>query len=186
MHPQLQELADDFTAARERLRRLAAEMPAEGWTRRPAPDSWSPAECVEHLNLASRVFVPQLRDAIAEARVMGRPAPRRYRLGFIGWLLKRMTGPRARAKVKTGAAFVASSTAPPAELVAEFERLQDQQMELVRSADGLPIDRVRVTSPFNARLKYSAFAGLSILPGHQHRHLQQAERALAAASGQTG
>lgn len=184
MHPQLQELADDFTAARERLRRLAHGMPPDAWARRPAPESWSPAECVEHLNLTSRVFVPQLRDAIAEARVMGGAAPRRYPLGVLGWLLKRMTGPRGRVKVKTGASFVASSTAPPAELLAEFERLQDEQLELLRSADGLPIHRVRVTSPFDSRVKYNAFAGLSILPGHQHRHLQQAERAAAAAYGQ--
>lgn len=183
MHPQLQELAGQFTAARERLHRLAADVPAEGWARRPAPDSWSPAECVAHLNLTSRAFIPQLRDALREARGLGGSAPARYRMGVVGWLLRRMTGPGQGVKVKTTARFVPGSTAPAAELVAEFDALQDEQMELVRGADGVPIHRIRVTSPFNERLKYNAFAALSILPGHQHRHLEQAERAWAAASG---
>ena len=183
MHPQLQELADQFTTARERLHRMAAAVPAEGWTRRPSTDSWSPAECVAHLNLTSRVFIPQLRDAIREARGLGGSAPARYRRGVIGWLLWRMTGPGQGMKVKTAAKFIPEAAAPPAELVAEFDRLQDEQMELVRSADGLPIHRIRVTSPFDGRVKYNAFAALSILPNHQHRHLQQAEQAWAAASG---
>lgn len=183
MHPQLQELADQFTAARERLHRLASTVPAEGWTRRPAPDSWSPAECVAHLNLTSRMFIPQLRDATREARGLGGAAPARYRLGVIGWLLWRMTGEGQGGKVKTTAQFVPGATASPAELVAEFDALQDEQMEIVRGAEGLPLHRIRVTSPFNARVKYNAFAALSILPGHQHRHLAQAERAWAAASG---
>lgn len=180
MHPQLQDLDEQFTAARERLHRLAAALSAEEWTRRPAPDSWSPAECVAHLNLTSRTFIPQLRDALREARGMGSPAPARYPLGVIGWLLRRMTGPTKGVKVKTSAAFVPGSTAPPAELVAEFDALQEEQMALVRGAEGLPIHRIRVTSPFNARVKYNAFAALTILPGHQHRHLAQAERAAAS------
>jgi hypothetical protein len=183
MHPQLQELLDQFTSARERLHRLAAALPAEGWTQRPAPDSWSPAECVAHLNLTSRAFVTQLRDAVREARGVGGAAPARYRRGVVGWLLWKATGPGQGMKVPTAPKFVPQATAPAAELVAEFDRLQEEQMELVRSADGLPIHRIRVTSPFQARVKYNAFAALSILPNHQHRHLEQAERAWATVSG---
>ena len=184
MHPQLQELANQFTAARERLHQLAMVLPDEAWTQRPAPDSWSPAECVAHLNITSRVFITQLRDAIREARGVGGAAPSRYRRGVVGWLLWKSTGPGQGVKVKTTPKFVPGATAPPAELVAEFDRLQDEQLELVRAADGLPIHRIKVTSPFQERVKYNAFAALSILPNHQHRHLLQAERAWAAVSGQ--
>lgn len=183
MHPQLQEVADQFTSARERLHRLVAAVPPERFAERPTSGSWSPAECVAHLNLTSLVFIPQLRHAITQARALGGPPPSRYRRGLIGWLLWRMTGERQGMKVKTAASFVPTADAPVAELAAEFDRLQDEQMELARLADGLPIDRIKVTSPFDARVKYNAFAALSILPGHQHRHLDQAERAWASVSG---
>lgn len=184
MHPQLQAVADEFAAARERLHRLAATVPAEGWARRPSAQAWSPAECVAHLNLTSLAYIPQLRDGLGQARALGGAAPARYRRGLMGWLLTRMMRPGTGMKVKTTAAFVPTAAAPMAEIVAEFDRLQDEQVALVREADGLPIDRVRLASPFNDRVKYTMYAALTILANHQHRHLLQGERAWAAVSGQ--
>jgi hypothetical protein len=82
-----------------------------------------------------------------------------------------------RFKLKTTAPFVPSGDRSAGELAAEFERLQAEQIALTRASDGLPIDRVKIVSPFDARLRYSIFAALSILPRHQHRHLWQAEQA---------
>ena len=65
---------------------------------------------------------------------------------------------------------------PKAEVLAEFERLQEAQMEAVRGADGHPIDRVWVTSPFDSRLRYNLYSTFVILPTHQRRHVVQAER----------
>jgi hypothetical protein len=61
-------------------------------------------------------------------------------------------------------------------IIDEFSRLQAEQIACVREADGLPLGRVRITSPFDARLKYNLYACFTILPRHQHRHLWQAER----------
>jgi hypothetical protein len=47
----------------------------------------------------------------------------------------------------------------------------------VHEAEGLPLHRVKIVSPFNARVRYNLFSALSILPRHQHRHLWQAELA---------
>lgn len=183
MHPQLQAVADHYGSARERLHRLLATVPAERWAEHPPSGGWSPAECVAHLNLTSLAFIPELTRACEQARALGRPAPARYRRGLIGALLFRVTGPGKGMKVKTAASFVPNASVPAAQLVAEFDRLQDEQMALTRMADGLPIDRIKVPSPFDQRVKYNAYAALTILPNHQHRHLQQAEQAWAAVSG---
>jgi DinB superfamily len=182
MHPQLQAVIDQFATAEERLHRLVATVPAERFNERPAEGSWSPAECVAHLNLTSRAFIPILRNALEQARALGRPAPARYRRDLVGWLLWRMTGPRQGIKARTAASFVPDAGVPVHRLVAEFQALQREQVEIARRADGLPIDRIRTVSPFDARVRYNAWAALTILPGHQHRHLDQAERAWAAVS----
>lgn len=184
MHAQLQAVLDHFTSARERLHQLQTTVPADRWAQRPATDSWSPAECVAHLNITSRMFIPVLTQAVEQARALGGPPPARYRRGIIGALLYRVTGPGKGMKVKTAASFVPGAAGTAAELVAEFDRLQEAQMALVRSADGLPVHKVNVPSPFDARVKYNAYAAFTILPNHQHRHLLQAERAWAAVSGE--
>jgi DinB superfamily len=178
MNAQLQVLIEELGSARDRLHRLVTTVPEERWTERPAPESWSPAECVAHLNLTSVAFIPGLREAIARARATrSGPPPARYRHDLLGWMLWRSQKPGGGMKVKTTAAFIPESNVPRAELIAEFDRLQDEQMELVRRGDGLPLSRMKVASPFAPRMKYSVYSALALIPTHQHRHLLQAEKA---------
>jgi hypothetical protein len=186
MHPQLAALEAEFDAARARLHRLADALAPERWASRPTLESWSAAECVAHLNLTSRAYVPLLRDAFERARGAGEVGtPRRHRRDPVGWLLSISSGPlpaigRFRlGRVRTAPAFVPGGDLPMRAVVAEFDRLQDEQIGLLRAADGLLLGRIEIASPFDVRIHYNAFSVLMILPRHQHRHLGQAERAAA-------
>jgi hypothetical protein len=182
MQAQLEAIVAEFESALERIHVLQDRVPAAAWARRPAPERWSPAECVAHLNLTSAAFLPLLRKGLEEARRIGRAAPTRYRRDFFGWMIWRSLGTPGRFRTKTTAAFVPSGQRSASELVAEFGRLQAAQIACVREADGLPLQRVKLVSPFDARVRYNLYSALSILPRHQHRHLWQAEQ--AAGNGQ--
>jgi hypothetical protein len=182
MHPQLQRVADELAAAQARLHRLASAIPPEHWSRRPEPDRWSVAECVAHLNLTSAACQPLLEQAIARGRRLGGRPPARYRRDPIGWILWRLAGPPVKRRVKTTPPFVPRATASTAETVAEFDQWRKCQLNLLGRADGLPLGRIWITSPFDARLRYNTYACLTILPRHDHRHLWQAEQAWAALS----
>lgn len=180
MHPQLEEVRREYVAAHDRLHRLMEQVPDDVWQQRPEPGSWSAAECVAHLNLTAHHYRPVVTAAIEECRRWGDPAPARFRRDPIGWLLWRTAGPPVRMRARTTANFIPADTPPAADLVAEFDELQAEQLQWIAEADGLPIDRVRITSPYDARIRYNLFSCLTILPRHQHRHLWQAERAAAA------
>ena len=177
MHPQLAEIISEFTSASTRVRTLHRGLAPGAWSRRPTPESWSPGECVVHLNLTATAMLPLIRQGLEDARRLGRSSTGQYRRGMIGWLLWRTISSPGRFKATTIPAFVPSSDRPAQEVMAEFDRLQAEQIAVTREADGLPIDRVKMSSPFNARVRYNIFAALSILPRHQHRHLWQAEQA---------
>jgi hypothetical protein len=183
MNAQLQDVVDEFDRAQKRLHALAASTSEDRWSARPAEGRWSAGECVAHLNLTSAAMLPLLRAALDEARALGEPAPGRYRRDVKGWLLWLGSGARVRIPVKTSAPFVPGGAAPRDETLAEFDRLQEQQVNLVREADGLPLGKVKVVSPFDARVSYNAYAALTILSVHQLRHVAQAERAAAGHSG---
>ena len=177
VHPELDEIVREFQSASARLRALHGGLAADAWNRRPAPERWSPAECVAHLNLTSIAMLPLVREGLERARRSGGAAGVRYRRDVVGWLLWRAASSHGRFKAKTTPAFVPSGDRPFDQLVAEFEYLQAEQIAVTREADGLPIDRVKMVSPFNAKIRYNLFSALSILPRHQHRHLWQAEEA---------
>jgi DinB family protein len=186
MHEQLQAIVDEFDSAGTHLYFLGNTVPLDGWRRRPEPGRWSVGECVAHLNLTSLAYLPILDEALAEARRLSGPArvfQGRYRRDVAGWFLWKTMGPPVRVRVKTTAAFVPAGSEAPIQLIAEFERLQAEQIARVRNADGLPIDRIKIASPFNARVKYNLYACLTMLPRHQHRHLWQAEQAWLKVKG---
>lgn len=180
MHPQLSAIAQGLDAARGRLRSLHATVPADVWTHRPAPDRWSAAQCIAHLNLTSEAIVPLLQDALAEARARKERFVSRYRRNLAGWMAWRLVTPAGGLKTATPSPFVPSVTPPVECLLADFERLQSQMLACVQSADGLPLDRVTVVSPFHGRLRYNLYAAMTLVPRHQHRHLLQAERTAGA------
>lgn len=178
MDSQLQQVLDELDGASARLTQLRAEVPPDRWPTRADPARWSVSECVAHLNLSSAVMLPPLEAAVAEAGALPRGAGR-MRQGLLGWLLVQSVGPGFRGRMKTTPTLVPGATSTPEVLVEEFTRWQERIAGLVRGADGLPLGRVWVTSPVNARVRYTAFAGLRIISRHQHRHLQQAERVWA-------
>jgi hypothetical protein len=185
MRGQLATAVERFEEARRRLHRLAGALPEERWSARSVPTAWSVAECVAHLNLTSQAYLPLLREALDRARAIGGPAPARYRMDLVGRLVALAAGPMPRlggvhfGRSKTPPAFVPSGVLPRAHLLAEFDRLQDAQIAFATEADGLPLGAVKVSSPFDPRARYNLYSCFVILPRHQQRHLEQAERVWA-------
>jgi len=183
MQKQLRAIADSLDSAQSRLRRLSDKISDKDWSKRPGPNRWSAAECVEHLNLTSKAYVPPLRDAVSRARKSSDPPRKHYRRDPIGWLFSLMIGPiRGLGKlrvprVNTLPAFVPKPGRSRSETMSDFVRLQAELTAVIRSGDGLPLDSVKIVSPFGGRVKYSAYSALVIVARHQHRHIEQAEKA---------
>ena len=185
MQKQLAALVDSLDDAQGRLRRLSDDTPEKAWNNRPGPKRWSAADCVEHLNMTSRAYVPLLRDAIVEARQLDAPATTHYRRDTVGWFLSMMIGPMRHigkfriGRITTTADFVPKGGRSPGQLLSEFVRLQSELVTMIRSADGVPLDRVKIVSPFGGRMHYNAYSALVVVARHQHRHIDQAQQALA-------
>jgi hypothetical protein len=180
MAEQLDRIVAELRSAQARLHRLTQALPEEAWRRRPAPGRWSVAECVEHLNRTAEAFIPLLHAALELGRRVPAPAPRRLRRDPLGWLLSAiMAAPSVLARTRTTLPFDPSSSpmAEPAELLRRFDERQQELIACVEAGAGLPLDRLRVHSPFDPRIRYSLYSALVLLPRHQARHIAQAERA---------
>ena len=183
LQEQLAEVVQSLESAQSHLRRFTDKLPEQSWDRKPAADEWSAAECVEHLNLTSRAYIPLLRDSVASAGEARHSPTQHYRHDALGWFLSKMFGPLRHlgkfrvVRVKTTPPFVPKAGRSGPEILSDFVRLQTDLISLVRSADGLPIDSVKIVSPFGGRMRYSAYSAMVIVARHQHRHLEQAEEA---------
>jgi len=107
--PSLASIRDELDATTTRLHALVDTMDDSTWRARPGTDRWSAAECVEHLNMTSRAYLPILRDALRDGRARGlTQAGGSNRMDLMGWFLAKMLEPPVkRMRVTTSPARVA-------------------------------------------------------------------------------
>ena len=182
LHPQLAEVVFQFEDAQARLLKLEARTPDDKWNLRAQPDRWSIGECIAHLNLTSKAYIPLLREGFERDNRVHKP-PKRYRQDPLGWLTSLLVGEHrglaGRIRVKTLPRFVPPATLDREMVVAEFNTYQHELVMLSHWAEQRDLQTIRIVSPFNPLVSYNAYACLVMLPRHQHRHIGQAERVWA-------
>jgi hypothetical protein len=179
LSPGLASIRNDLAAASTRVHRLADPLDDDAWRRRPVAERWSVAECIEHLNMSSREIIPLLRAGLQDARQRGWTRPS-HRLDVLGWFLSRTLEPPPRNRFKTPEQFTPPSIEPKDAVLREWDTLQHHLDTILNDANGVALTKVRITSPFNARIRYNAYSALRITAAHQRRHLWQAETTAAA------
>lgn len=188
LHPMLKAVEKELAEATTRAATLVDRVDEGMFHRRPAADRWSIAECVVHLSLTTRAYLPLIDDALQIGRLMAVAGPRRFRRDFTGWLLCAMSEPPYRYRATTTERFVPDARGSRGDILADFVRLQQELTCRVYHAEGLDLTRLTIVSPFDGRLEYNLYSCFRILPTHQRRHLWQGERILdeiGALAGET-
>ncbi len=182
---QLEAIAADLEAASGRATNLMNALSTNQLTQAPAAAGWSVAQCLDHLRLTSEALYPLIDRALQAApRLQASPSVD-YRMDIFGRLLTWLLEPPSIFKSATAAAFEPPSSTAADRVLEKFLGSQDEILKRVRGADRLAIDKVKIHSPFNKRVRYNLFSAFQILNAHQRRHLRQAERVKAQLSGRS-
>ena len=176
MHSDIEStLADTRSATSQWLALVEGLSPAQAnW--RPAPDRWSIAQCMDHLNITTGLLIAPLSPAVMTARSRGALASGPFRYGFIArWFLKALA-PRGSRPVPAPKLFRPSSS--HLECTTVVSRVQEVQQAFIAvpaSADGLDLARIRIASPALALLRLPLGSWLLSTASHMLRHLNQAQ-----------
>lgn len=181
LHPQLAELVRQIDASATHARRLGGTGDAAAFARRDDESSWSAGECLVHLTLTTRAYLPIIDDALDAPDLATVKADHRYRRDVMGWLLCLMLEPPPRIRTSTRPLFEPAVVRDREAVVEEFVAQQDALAVRVRAGAGLDLGRMPITSPFNARLRYNLYSAFCAVLAHQRRHLWQADLALRSA-----
>jgi len=180
IQPQLAAVLGEYEAVTAAVRALAASVDDATFLRRPSPERWSAAECVEHLTLSNRLYYEMIRDGLARARLLP-PHPGPHRRKLLGRLLAWSLEPGRGGKSRTIPSTVPHVAVAPQGVVGDFVESQRVIASFVRESSGLDLRRIVVVSPFLKALKYDLYSLYTILAAHGRRHLRQAENAVRGA-----
>ena len=176
---QLASLIEQFQCATREAKKLVLGR-ADELMSRLQPESWSIAECLDHLARTTGAFLPAISRAIAIAPKLTTKRP--LRTGTIALLLIRNLEPPYRLRYKVIPQLVPQETDFETAWSA-FEKSQSRLSETACSATGLAIDKVKVPCPVCAHVTYNAYGAFRMLAAHQRRHLWQMDRILTALDG---
>jgi DinB superfamily len=179
LHPQLVEIVRQLDDASERAGSIAGHLDAEQLRRRPRTGGWSIAECLVHLSLSSRAELVVLDDVFARAKQEQSSNEAKYKMDLLGRLLKWTLEPppRSWSKIKTTEEFRPPNADLIEQALPDFLSLQEQLKDRVERANGLALDKIKVASPFNRRIRYNLLSCFHLILAHERRHLWQAEQA---------
>jgi DinB superfamily len=183
LQPQLVGVKLEIEASSQLARSTVDGLTPRELTQQPGPQSWSVAECLAHLNLTSKAYLSLVTMAIENARLGARYGSAPYRMDWKGYLLWWICERHGRFKTKTTDRFKPLSVEPASQVLPEFLSLQDRLLDCLYRANGLALNRIKVTSPFDNRIQYNLYSCFRLLPAHQRRHLWQAAQARATVTG---
>lgn len=178
LNQQLAEIKNQLDAASDKAARIVNAVDFEQLYKRPKPDKWSIAECLVHLNLSSQAEIAEIDGAIENAPPGNANVQKPFKMDLLGGFLKWMLEPPPLffSKMKTTKLFQPVEVESVGEVLPEFLALQEQLKARVDMVAALPLDRIKIRSPFDRRVKYNLFSFFHILLAHERRHLWQAEK----------
>ena len=175
--PEVDEFRRQFEQISADADALAAPLTDEQFAWQP-PGAWSVAQCLDHLNITARHYLPMLDEGIATAIRRGLYSAGPYSYNWIGRFFVYLVKPETRIRAKAPQAFQPALSRPRQEIMAAFRAYQVQYVDRLRQANGLDLARARVTSPIVRWIRMPLGSGFAMMSAHERRHLAQARRVI--------
>jgi hypothetical protein len=141
---------------------------------KPASESWSVGQCLDHLIRSNEEFYPEL-DKLALGERNNSFWQKWSPLSGIAGAFLVNTLKKDGQKVKTNQKMTPPSDIPD-DIVDKFAEHQETFAAKIRATTGSDWRKVILTSPFISIMTYRMDVGLQALIEHEKRHVRQAKR----------
>jgi hypothetical protein len=174
--PQLDDFRRQFEQLAGDADALAGALTDAQFNWRPEEDRWSIAQCIEHLNVTARLYLPVFDEAIDEAIRRGLygegPFPHTLLIRTLLGLLE----PPPRIRMKTPKSLLPPQRRGRQETLAGLRAYQMQFIDRLRQANGLDLSRARFAHPHSRLVRIPLGTGFAIVCAHERRHIWQARQ----------
>jgi hypothetical protein len=156
---------------------LAARLTMSQLTWQPKSGAgWSVVECLDHLAIATDVYLDAMEQGIAGARPGG---PEAAVLHTHGWFSTKMVGdlePPVRSKFPAPGKIRPRPTLIPEGILPQFLKAMNRASTVITNTAGKDLNSVRFRNPLIPVLRFTVATGFLIIAAHGRRHLWQAEQ----------
>ena len=145
---------------------------------KPHPDSWSVGECLSHLVNTNGLYLNKIEN-IFNLLSTGSKKNFNYKQRFIGKLIAKAVDPTNLRKTKTFKVFFPDMSDVQINIIDEYVKSSEKLIELAGKMKHIDLQKIKLSSPVNIFIRLNVGDPLIIIPKHDERHLNQAERVMS-------
>ena len=147
---------------------------------KPNPESWSVAQCFDHLICSSKSYFPQFDQIIQGKQKTTLLQLMPFLPGIWGRMLIRVLSPNSKKKLKAPKPFQAASSKIDPQIISKFAAQQRELIAKIKATEGMNLEHVIITSPAIRLITYSLLDAYRMIVVHERRHFNQAQRVTEA------
>jgi len=177
-------LDDAFDTIEQDARALVGGLTERSGAWRPDHDSWSIAECLDHLAIANRVYLRAMEPAAERALKQGSTRRGPAQPGMIGSWFIRTLEPPVKPRLRTRAPQRIQPRRAPSlgDAFTQFLASHDEVRSFLRRYAQIDLAGARFPNPLVRGIRFSLATGLHVIAAHERRHVWQAWRVRESAA----
>ncbi len=147
----------------------------------PSPESWSIAQCLQHMNVYSRYYLPEIEKALTKAEHAQQST---FHSGWLGTyftnLMKTGANGLVKKKMKSPKNAVPDVHPDATKELQEFISHQHHLLNSLQIARNVDLGKARIPISLTRLIKLKLGDTISFYVEHEKRHMKQIERVLGA------
>ena len=144
-----------------------------------SPESWSVAQCLEHLVISGSCYFPVLKKITEGTYKMNFWERYSPFTGLCGRLMKDRLQEQVKKKMIAPKKFRPQAPGKKLDLIGAYHKNLDTFLNYISNCTHVDVDKTIITSPTIRIVTYSLRDAFSFLVQHEHRHINQAIRVKA-------
>ena len=141
------------------------------------PDSWSVGECISHLVISNNLYLNKI-EKILNSYPSSQEKEFPYKQSFFGKLIAKGVDPAYVRKSKTFKVFFPVASEIHKDIIDDYVKPSKKFIELAGRMRNLDLKRIKLSSPVDKLIRLNLGDALIIIPKHDERHLNQAEKVM--------
>lgn len=144
---------------------------------KPNPESWSVGECISHLVNSNMAYLKKI-EKILNSLPAGSEKDFPYKQSFFGKLIAKSVDPAYVRKSKTFKVFFPDASEIHKNILDEYVKSSEVFIDFAGKTKHLDLKKIKLSSSVNKMIRLNLGDPLIIIPKHDVRHLNQAERVM--------
>lgn len=143
---------------------------------KPAPTSWSIAQCYQHLIVLNSLYCTSLERGMATSTQERDNAQRPFTSGIVGRWFRTLVEPQTTRPLPTFSMFMPTASTIPTSILSDFAQTQHLLMQYMEQARSINLVRTYIATPASRFLRLRLGDVFAVLLAHEQRHVAQAQR----------